>query len=268
MRKKTNNLLGKKAFKVSFVFVAIVCGCGMVLGQGLCSTGPTASLTSVSADLFKNFGRVRFHREEQLEDRFIVHGLAISDFDLIPHFYQVQSPRFDLSKGFVEESSTDKLPTMYVASSSDGSQIYRLFGFPKPEEEFNRLVDNSPAQKITNAQDAEMRGLLCGEIVYGLAARWWVADPSNAELQAAEHFFGRGSKDGLMLGNKWWKSIRVDPATISIHTVKREHGYMVTLPIFWAPVEGDIEPEIKINAIEVSGEGKCRMKTEPTVIRK
>ena len=93
------------------------------------------------------------------------------------------------------------------------------------------------------------RALLCGEIVYGLSSRWWVADESNAKLQAAEHFFAEGHKEwAFLLGEKWWKSVKGDRnAAISISTKEKEGGgFVVNLPVFWAPVEGDIVPQIKI----------------------
>lgn len=221
-------------------------------------------LAAISSELKPQFGVVRFHRDETLEDRFIVHGLPLSAFTLMPHFFQIQSPRFDLSKGFVIENSSNGLPTMYVASSADGAKVYKLYGFSNAEEEFNRLVADSPPEKIRGIGDAEMRGLLCGEIVYGLSSRWWVADPSNAEMQAAKHFFAEGHKDGLSRGANWWKSVKGDRSAISIHTTRDENGgFSVNLPIFWAPVEGEVAPQIRIYRIDVSESGMCHMGSQP-----
>ena len=215
------------------------------------------------------FGEVRFHRDETLEDRFIVKGLPLSAFGQEPHFFQVQSPRFDLSKGFVIEKYTYTLPTMYVASSADGLNVYRLYGFSNPEAEFNRLVADVPPQNITGTGDAQTRGLLAGEVVYGLSSRWWIADPSNAELQAAKRSFADGHQDGLARGAKWWDSVKGDRSAISIRTVRNEHGgFSVNLPIFWAPVEGDVEPQIKIYRISVSESGMCHMDQQPVAVLK
>jgi hypothetical protein len=228
-----------------------------------------ASLNQVADELRGRFGEVRFHRDEALEDRFVVHGLKSSDFGLLPRFFQLQEPRFDYSRGFLMENTTNALPTMYVASSSDGAKVYRLYGFPTPEEEFNRLVVNGPAQKIGGSTDAETRGLLCAEVVYGLSSQWWVADPSNAQLQAAEHFFSAGHKDGLLRGEKWWEAIKGDRATLAIQTVKNDHGgFSVNLPMFWAPVEGSVVPQIRIYRIEVGETGSCHMDRKPVSVLK
>lgn len=227
-----------------------------------------ASLNEVADELRGRFGEVRFHRDETLEDRFVLHGLKSSDFGRLPRFFQLQEPRFDYSRGFLLEN-TSALPTMYVASSSDGARVYRLYGFPMPEEEFNRLVGDGPAQKIGANGDAESRGLLCAEVVYGLASQWWVADPSNAQLQAAEHFFSSGQKDGLSRGEKWWKSVKGDRAALAIQTAKNDHGgFSVTLPVFWAPVEGSVVPQIRIYRIEVGETGTCHMDKQPVSVLK
>ncbi len=247
-------------------------GSGWLTASAQVSSAPkigAASLSDITAELKDRFGEVRFHREETVEDRFISHGLQPSTLELLPRFFQLQEPRFDFSRGFVTENTMSALPTMYVASSSDGGKVYRLYGFPKPEEEFNRLVADSPLQKIGGSGDAESRGLLCGEVVYGLSSRWWVADPSNAKLQAAEHFFSAGHKDGLLRGEKWWELIKGDRAVLGIQTVKNEHGgFFVSLPVFWAPVEGDVIPQIKIYRIEVGDSGTCHMNRQPTSVLK
>jgi hypothetical protein len=226
------------------------------------------SLNQVAEELRGRFGEVRFHRDEALEDRFVLHGLKPSNFGRLPRFFQLQEPRFDYTKGFLLEN-TSALPTMYVASSSDRAKVYRLYGFPKPEEEFNRLVGDGPAQKIGANGDAESRGLLCAEVVYGLASQWWVADPSNAQLQAAEHFFSSGHKDGLTRGEKWWESIKGDRTELAIRTAKNDHGgFSVSLPVFWAPVEGSVVPQIRIYRIEVGETGTCHMSRQPVSVLK
>jgi hypothetical protein len=229
----------------------------------------SASLNQVADELRGRFGEVRFHRDEALEDRFVSHGLKPSDFGLLPHFFQLQEPRFDYSRGFLMENTTSALPTMYVASSSDGAKVYRLYGFRTPEEEFNRLVADGPVQKIGGNGDAEGRGLLCAEVVYGLASQWWVADPSNAQLQAAEHFFSAGHKDGLSRGEKWWDLVKGDRNALAIQSVKNDHdGFSISLPVFWAPVEGSVAPQIRIYRIEVGVTGTCHMDRQPVATLK
>jgi hypothetical protein len=206
------------------------------------------------------------HREEDFEDKFVTHRLQISDFQLLPHFYLIQDARFDTSTGHVLVH-TGGIPTMYVATSPDGSTLYRLYGFPDAEKDFNRLVADGPTQRIGDIGEAEGRGLLCGEVVYGLSSRWWVNDKSNAELQAAEHFFARGQGDALSKAAKWWESLKGDRKSATIHTTRGSNGdFSVVLPIVWAPVDDDSPPQVEIYRIAVSESGACHMEGKPIEI--
>jgi hypothetical protein len=261
-----------KDMVVSVLIMLLLNVCGGTLKlSGQASSNKDSGLTfaDISGELRDQFGTVRFHREEEFEDRFIVSGLSAENLGLAPHVYQIQSPRFDHAGGSVLVRTGNGLPTMYVATLSNEHRVYRLYGFANAEQDFNRLVSDAPSQRIIGTGDAESRGLLCGEIVYGLSSRWWVADESNAKLQAAEHFFAEGHKDGLLLGEKWWKSVKGDRTAISISTKEKEGGgFVVNLPVFWAPVEGDIVPQIKIYHIEVSEVGTCHMNSEPAQVLK
>jgi len=260
---------GKVIVSALLLLVLNMCCGPKMSGQASSAKDSGHTFADVSAELKDQFGTVRFHREEEFEDRFIVSGLSLEGFSLAPHFYEIQSPRFDLASSTPLVRMGGGLPTMYVASLSDEHKIYRLYGFANAEQEFNRLVGDAPSQKIRGAGDAESRGLLCGEIIYGLSSRWWVADDSNAKLQAAEHFFAAGHKDGLLLGEKWWKSVKGDRKALSINTKAKEGGgFVVNLPVFWAPVEGDIVPQIKIYRIEVSDTGTCHLDNQPVQVLK
>lgn len=262
--------IGSTIIAFALLIVLLGSGCGQsVYGQDMLSKGGDNSFVELSKDLKETYGTVRFHREEEFEDRFIVSGLSLAGFALAPHFYEIQSPRFDLASSTPLVRMGGGLPTMYVATLSDEHKVYRLYGFANAEQEFSRLVGDAPSQKIRGTGDAESRGLLCGEIVYGLSSRWWVADESNAKLQAAEHFFAAGHKDGLLLGEKWWKSVKGDRTALSINTKAKEGGgFVVNLPVFWAPVEGDVVPQIQIYRIEVSDAGTCHMNNLPVQVIK
>src|SRR5262249_45113788 len=160
-------------------------------------------------DLRTQYGPVRFQREEQWEDRFIVRW-SPTTAALMPRIFQVQSRRFDVAGDSVTTNASTGIPTMYLATSPDESRIYKLAGFDSPERNFNRLVAEGPAQKIRTEGEAESRGLMCAEIVYVLSPEWWVNGASNAKLQAAKHFFNNGHEDGLQLAEKWWKSFKGD----------------------------------------------------------
>jgi hypothetical protein len=222
----------------------------------------------LSEELKGRYGAIEFQREEELENRFIAHGLPASSFSKMPHVYLIQSARFDLSSGRPTELMGG-IPTMYIASSPDEHEVYKLYGFDNAEKEFNRLIHDGPLQLIPGKSDAEMRGLLCGEIVYGFSSRWWVSGESSAQLHAAEHFFAEGHKDGLLLGEKWWRSLKGDRVSISINTTRNgNNGFVINLPVFWAPVEGHTVPEIKIYRIEVSDTGTCHMNDGPITVLK
>jgi hypothetical protein len=223
-------------------------------------------LTQVADELRPEFGSVRFHREEQFEDRFIVRGATESLVASRPGIYQIQEQRFDPSSGSITERIPNQLPTMYVAASGDGSRIYRLAGFPGAEQEFNRLVSEGAVQKITTTAEAESRGLLCAEIVYGLSPNWWLDGPSSAKLKAAGHFFAEGHEDGLLLGERWWKTAKGNREALRITATNSTQAFLVNLPIFWAPVEGHSIPEVKMYRIEVAGDGTCRMNSAPSVV--
>lgn len=173
-----------------------------LFGQASPIPGRDSVLNSVSEQLRTQFGTLRFHREEGFEDQFLPNVPSTTELELAPHFYKIEMPRFDHASGSaLVHSGNGGLPTMYVGTSADERKVYRLYGFTDPEVEFNRLVGDIPFKKIGGTSDAETRGLLCAEIVYGLSDRWWVADPSNAKLQAAEHFLPWGTRMAFCLGN-------------------------------------------------------------------
>jgi hypothetical protein len=225
-----------------------------------------SSLTQVAEGLHPEFGPVRFHREEKFEDNFIVRGISASVLAFRPNFYQIQGERFDQSGRTFRERFDYDLPTMYVATSRDESNVYRLAGFPEAEESFNRLVREGPNQKILTNGDAMSRGLLCAEVVYGLSPNWWVGGISRAKLKAAEHFFAEGHEDSLLLAERWWKSAKGNRETLNITTTKSGGVFSVNVPVFWAPVPGPTIPEVKLYRIEVSDAGTCRMTSAPAIV--
>ncbi len=248
---------------VSLLCIVGLCCTHSSRGQNGGSQGLEAPLRTIAGELRSEFGPVRFERQRQLEDRYFVRGTSRAALDLMPKLYQIQSARFD-------ETGTERLPpnlpTVYVGTSADGSRTYRLAGFDNAEESFNRLVKQGPVQKITTKQDAESRGLLCAEIVYGLSPSWWLGGPLRAKLKAAEHFFSEGHEDGLLLAQKWWESAKGDREALEITTAKSNGAYRVTLPVFWAPVESNSSVEVKAYRIAVSSAGTCTLMSPPDVV--
>jgi hypothetical protein len=222
-------------------------------------------LAQTAEELRHQFGAVRFRREEQWEDRFVVKWSAAT-VALTPHIFQVQARRFEVSGDSLIAHTNSAIPTMYVSTSPDESRVYKLGGFDSPEQEFNRMVADGPTQKIGNEREAESRGLMCAEIVYSLSPEWWLGGATSAKLQAAKHFFDAGHEDGLRLAEKWWNSFKVDRRALNITTTKVNRIFLVNLPVFWASVEGHSVPEIRLYRIEISESGTCHI-NEPVIYR-
>jgi len=262
-------MLAKSAKRVKAigVFVTLgllfVCRHPFLLGQACSPKDGETSLAAVAEEVKAQFGGVRFHREEELEEQFIAHSLAPSD-SLAPHFYQLQKPRYELSDGKVIDNVANGIPTMFVATTANEHKVFKLYGFGSPEQEFNHLVAEAPAQKVRNLAGAMSRGLLCAQVVYGFSPQWWVADPANAKLKAANHFFAEGHHDGLLKAQKWWNSMKQYESLMRINVSKEgAQGFAIDLPVFWAPVEGPSILQINIYHISVSEAGTCHMNPQP-----
>jgi hypothetical protein len=224
------------------------------------TSAPTATaslLDQTAEELRPRYGPVRFHREEELEERFVVIGSPLSVLSRVPYFFLVQGQQFEMSGNSIYVHILGGVPTLYVATSPDGSRIYKLGGFPLAEEEFNCLVSDGPPQSIRGEDNATGRGLLCAELVYGLSPTWWISDSFSVRLQAAHHFYDEGHKNGLALADKWWRSFKGDKTALKISTTKSNEEFSVSLPVFWATVEGSISAEIRLYSIKVSDTGTC-----------
>jgi hypothetical protein len=209
--------------------------------------------------LESEFGSVRFHREEALEDKLGVDSNSSS----APHIYSIERQQSYRPGAVVR---TGGLPTMYVATIGEGTPAYTLAGFADAEHNFNKFVSEAPKQQIQTNEAAESRGLLCAEVVYGLSPSWWLAGASNVKLAAARHFFDEGHQDALSLAEKWWNRSKGDRSRIKISTTAADGAFFVSLPIWWAPVEGHSDPEIKLYRIRVSGDGSCASTAPPEMI--
>jgi hypothetical protein len=219
---------------------------------------PTAgtSLSQLAKELQPEYGPVRFHREEEFEDRLQTTDMRKGQ---PPKVYVVQGAQID---------DPNYLPTMYLATLNDGKAVYRLGGFEGAAENFRRLLRDAGIKHVGGKQHAESRGLLCADIVYGLSPNWWLGGAGSVKLEVARHFFAAGSEDGLMQAERWWESAKGDRDRLSIVTMLNKGLYSVDVPIFWAPVEGSSVPEVRVYRIVVDADGSCRM-PEPytTVLR-
>lgn len=249
-----------------FLIALILLSTGSVVAQKAGCSGAEAALAPITEELRPQFGRVRFHREEKFEDFFDVRGPLGPVAALMPRIYLVEEERYDVSSGTVIEKAPTGLPTKYVAVSADGKSIYRLAGFNEAEQEFNRLLKDGPEQKIRTKGEAESRGLLCAEIVYGLPSDWWLSGASSVKLKAAEHFLAEGHADGLLLGDRWWKSAKGDRSSLQITTARANGAFSLNIPVFWAPVEGHSIPEVQLHRINIAEDGSCLKIGQPVVV--
>jgi hypothetical protein len=222
-------------------------------------------LVQVAQELYPADGPVRFHREDQLEDSL---DSGRKDSDSIPRIYRIEALPFDRSGPTMTMRVPSGLPTMFVAISSDGRIVYRLYGFQGAEHNFNRLVKDSQLAYSQSEQGAEARGLFCAEAVYGLSPKWWVNGASGVKLKAAQHFFDSGHEDGLTLGAKWWKSAKGDRTSLSISTTRSGTDYVLRIPVFWDAVESHVNPEVRLYSISVTETGSCLMPSGPVIILK
>jgi len=224
------------------------------------------SLTQLAAEMRQRYGPVRFHREEDLEDQLVVRPTIETISALNTRIYLIQAEPFDISNGSVIAHFGGGLPTMYVGTSQDGKSIYKLAGFDGAEEEFRRLVRQLPEQAIRAKNQAESRGRLCAQIVYGLLPNRWVNEASSVKLMAASHFFDEAHEDGLRLGERWWKGAKGNRELLRIDTVAAVDGYTVSIPVFSAPVEVPSVPEVRLYKIGVGPDGSCQMAGQPIVV--
>lgn len=252
------------------IFAALTATVACVISMGSIQSfdGNTSTppLVQIAQHLHEQFGPVGFQRDERWEERFLVRWSEVA-FSERPHIFQVHARRFEISNGSVVERVPSGVPTMYVATSKDElSKVYKLAGFDGAEQEFNRMVSDSPRQEIKTTREAESRGLLCAELVYNLFPSLWVDGASSIQLKAADHFFNEGYKDGLQRAEQWWNKAKIKTLDTRIATQKRNSVFVLSLPVFWTPVETHSIPEVRINHIEVSSQGMCHL-NEPAIVK-
>ena len=254
---------------VRFMSVLIVAICFPVLptvGQQTMLNSAKSALTELAAELRPRYGPVRFHREEGLEDRFVVRPTVEAIATGVPRIYLVEGKPFDISSGSVVAQFGAGPPIMYVGVSRDGTTLYKLAGFDRAEQDFSRLVQSIPQQTMRGKDQAESRGRLCAEIVYGLSSKWIAEGASNVKLSAANHFFDEGHSDGLELAEKWWRKAKGDRASLQVTTETGADGFLVKIPVFWSSVEGHLSPEVRLYQINVARDGSCHLDTPPSVV--
>jgi hypothetical protein len=216
-------------------------------------------ITEIEEQLATKMGAVRLHRREDLEDQVFSPKLGSTDIETPILIYQVEGRQYHLSRGEVVQTVPVGKYSSYIVISRDARKVYRLGGFDGSEENFNQLVKDQPLPILPTKSNAESRALLCTEVVYGIPRDLWIFDESNVKLDLAHHFFDLAKDNGFQRSDSWWKNYRAAHPQFKAGAtvIQEERNFLVGLPYFWAPLEGDRVPEIRELKVEVRPDGTC-----------
>jgi hypothetical protein len=220
-----------------------------------------AKVTQIEHELDSKSGSVRLHRVEDLEDEVFVPRAGSTDVNSRIRFYQVQEREFIARDGVVQQGLPPGSALRFVAVSCDGEHVYRLGGFDSAEEEFARLVKDTPLPTTSDSSGAEARALFCAKVLYGAPPSLWILGENAARLKASEHFFGEGKNDGFRRADEWWKSVSTSDPSVKVGIATSEltqKTFRTRIPLFWAPVETHVTPRVRWLEINVAGSGACR----------
>ena len=218
-----------------------------------------SKITEIEEQLATKMGVVRLHRREDLEDQVFLPKLGSTDIETPILFYQVEGRQYHLSRGEVVQTLPASKYSSYIVISRDASRVYNLGGFDGSEENFNHLAKDQPLPILSTKSNAESRALFCTEVVYGISPDLWIFDESNVKLDLAHHFFDYAKDDAFRRADSWWKQYRAAHPQFKAGAtvVEEERNFLVGLPYFWAPLEGDAVPEIRELKVEVRPDGTC-----------
>jgi hypothetical protein len=236
----------------------------------LLCTGPVAAQTcsleklqakaaEIEHELLPRMGAVRLHRLEELEDNVFVRRSGSNSVESPFFLYQVEQRRFYLKDGEVVENPTAAPFSQYVGISQDAEGVYRLAGFPDAEGNFKRLVADYHLLPPHNPNDPQSRALFCARVVFGQEPQQWILDEAQAQMRVSGRLSDHG-KDASSLTTRWWRDYRRNHpnSNLNLITTSAADGTFLTrLPLFWAPVESDIQPEIRELQIQVNRDGSC-----------
>lgn len=218
-----------------------------------------AKAAEIEHELLPRMGAVRLHRLEELEDGVFVRRSDSNSVESPFFLYQVEQRRFYLKNGEVAENVTAGAFSEYVGISQDAGRVYRLAGFPDSEDNFKRLVADYHLLPPHNSSDAQSRALFCARVVFGQEPQQWILDEAQAQIRVSDRLSERG-KDASRQTARWWRAFRRNhpKSNLNLTTVSAADGTFLTrLPLFWAPVESDIQPEIRELQIQVNRDGSC-----------
>jgi len=182
-------------------------------------------------------------------------------------FYTKSSKRrFYLKDGEVVENATAGTFSQYVGISQDAESVYRLAGFPDSEDNFKRLVVDYHLPPPHSPSDAQSRALFRARVVFGQEPQQWILDEAQAQIRVSDRLSEHGN-DASSQTTRWWRDFRRNHprSNLNLTTTSAADGTFLTrLPVFWAPVESDIQPEIRELQIQVNRDGSCHRVVEST----
>ncbi len=217
-------------------------------------------IAEIERDLQPDLGPVRLHRLEELED-----GLVSPVGDRVDSpflIYQIEQRRFFLKGGkILQQVPWGRKFSDYFAISQDGERVYHLTG-PVSEkgEDFKHLVSDFHLPIPRSPNEAESRALFCARLVFGAEPEQWILGEEQAKQLVANHFSSHHGE-----ADRWWRNFRAEhpKTTLNVTTVDlATGGYLTRLPLFWAPVESEIQPEIRELQIQVDRDGFCHRAAE------
>jgi len=233
---------------------------GSIVAQSCPPENLPAKAAEIERELLPRLGAVRLHRLEELEDEVFVRRSGSNSVESPFLLYQVEQRRFYLKDGEVVENITARAFSQYVGISQDGESVYRLAGFPDSEDNFKRLVADYHLLSPHNPIDAQSRALFCARVVFGQEPQQWILDEAQAQMRVSDRLSEHG-KDASSQATRWWRDFRRNHpnSNLNLRTSSAADGTFLTrLPLFWAPVESDVQPEIRELQIQVNRDGSCR----------
>ena len=242
-----------------FVLCIVLFCTGPVAAQSCSLEKLQAKASEIEHELLPRMGAVRLHRLEELEDDVFVRRSGSNSVESPFFLYQVEQRRFYLKDGEVVENVTAGAFSQYVGISQDAESVYRLGGFPDSEDNFKRLVADYHLLPPHNPTDAQSRALFCARVVFGQEPQQWILDEAQAQMRVLDRLSGH-RKDASSQAARWWRDFRHNHpnSNLNLTTASAADGAFLTrLPLFWAPVETDTQPEIRELQIQVNRDGSC-----------
>jgi hypothetical protein len=243
----------------------VLCGflfsaAGTVMAQPPQAEKLPLKIAQIEKELQPQFGAVRLHRVEELEDDIFTPTPGNSNPESPFILYQVQQRRYFVTSGEILQNLSASSFSVYLAISRDGERVYRFAGFPDPGNSFRQLLADFHVAAPRDRDSAESRALYCARVVFGQEPQQWIVDERQAQKAVSDYLFER-RKSPPRGAAEWLRDYLHDHPRSNLNlitTVTADGTFLTRLPLFWAPVEGDIRPEFQELQIKVNRDGSCQ----------